>query len=113
MSCARWAFRPSRSTRAATARGDSTTAWCRCRSWMLGNPDPFAGLSAVLGAAPINVDPHRQRRKGVPEVVYAAGKPPRLVLAAVRALLDSQARVLVSRVPSEVVDLLRADLEPD
>ena len=36
--------------------------------------DPFAGLSAVLAAAPINVDPHRQRRKGVPEVVYAAGK---------------------------------------
>src|SRR5919199_24728 len=76
--------------------------------------DPFAGLSAVLAAAPVNVDPHRQRRKGVPEVVYAAGKPPRLVLAAVRALLDSQpsGRVLVSRASTDVVELLRADLEP-
>jgi pyridinium-3,5-biscarboxylic acid mononucleotide synthase len=79
---------------------------------MLAN-DPFAGLSAVLSAAPLNVDPHRQRRKGVPEVVYAAGKPPRLVVAAVRQLLDSQTRVLVSRVSSDVVELLRADLDPD
>jgi NCAIR mutase (PurE)-related protein len=80
---------------------------------MLGSTDPFAGLSAVLAAAPVNVDPHRQRRKGVPEVVFAAGKPPRLVLAAVRKLLESQARVLVSRVPSDVVELLRTHLEPD
>ena len=81
---------------------------------MLGNTDdPFAGLSAVLTAAPIQVDPHRQRRKGVPEVVYAAGKPPRLVLAAVRKLLEHQARVLVSRASPEVFDLLQTDLEPD
>jgi pyridinium-3,5-biscarboxylic acid mononucleotide synthase len=80
---------------------------------MLDKLDPFAGLSAVLGAAPVNVDPHRQRRKGVPEVVYAAGKPPNLVLAAVRKLLESQPRVLVSRAPSDVVDLLRASLQPD
>src|SRR5919205_2212053 len=75
--------------------------------------DPFAGLSAVLAAAPVNVDPHRQRRKGVPEVVYAAGKPPRLVLAAVRKLLEVQARVLVSRASTEVVDLLRTTLEAE
>ena len=82
---------------------------------MLGSSaDPFAGLSAVLAAAPVNVDPHRQRRKGVPEVVYAAGKPPHLVVAAVRALLEAQpsGRVLVSRARAEVVDLLRAELEP-
>jgi pyridinium-3,5-biscarboxylic acid mononucleotide synthase len=80
---------------------------------MLGNDDPFAGLGAVLTAAPINVDPHRPRRKGVPEVVYAAGKPPRLVLAAVRKLLEDQARVLVSRASADVLDLLRTELEPD
>jgi len=76
--------------------------------------DPFAGLSAVLGAASVQVDPHRQARKGVPEVVFAAGKPPRLTLAAVRALLEHQpsGRVLVSRASDEVIDLLRADLEP-
>ena len=76
--------------------------------------DPFAGLAAVLGAASVQVDPHRQARKGVPEVVYAAGKAPRLTLAAVHALLERQpsGRVLVSRASPEAVDILRADLEP-
>jgi hypothetical protein len=76
--------------------------------------DPFAGLAAVLGVAPVQVDPHRQARKGVPEVVYAAGKTPRLTLTAVRELLERQpaGRVLVSRATSEVVDLLRGELEP-
>ena len=50
--------------------------------------DPFAGLSAVLGVAPVQVDPERHARKGVPEVVYAAGKNPRLILTAVRDLLE-------------------------
>ena len=76
--------------------------------------DPFAGLAAVLGTVPIQVDPHRQARKGVPEVVYAAGKTPRLTLASVRDLLEQlpSGRVLVSRAAPEVVDLLRAELEP-
>jgi NCAIR mutase (PurE)-related protein len=83
---------------------------------MLADNDPFAGLSAVLAAAaPINVDPHRQRRKGVPEVVYAAGKAPEVVLAAVKALLSAQpsGRVLVSRAQATLVALLRSELEPD
>ena len=77
--------------------------------------DPFAGLSAVLGAAPVQVDPHRQRRKGVPEVVYASGKPPPLTLVAVRELLarTSTGRVLVSRASPETGDLLRSQLEPE
>lgn len=77
--------------------------------------DPFAGLAAVLGVAPIHVDPQRQSRKGVPEVVYAAGKPAALTLAAARELLASSAsgRVLVSRATAEVVDLLRTELERD
>ena len=76
--------------------------------------DPFAGLAAVLAAAPVQVDPHRQARKGVPEVVFAAGKQPRLTLAAVRDLLERQpaGRVLVSRAAPDVIDLLRAELEP-
>jgi NCAIR mutase (PurE)-related protein len=74
--------------------------------------DPFAGLAAVLGAAPVQVDPQRQTRKGVPEVVYAAGKTPLLTLLAVRELLarGPTGRVLVSRATSEVVELLRAEL---
>jgi NCAIR mutase (PurE)-related protein len=76
--------------------------------------DPFAGLAAVLGAAPVQVDPHRQARKGVPEVVYAGGKSPGLTLAAVRDLLTRQpaGRVLVSRATPEVVDALRGEFEP-
>ena len=75
--------------------------------------DPFAGLAAVLGAAAVQVDPHRQARKGVPEVVYAAGKAPRLTLAAVEALLERQpnGRVLISRAAPDVIDVLRAELE--
>jgi NCAIR mutase (PurE)-related protein len=75
--------------------------------------DPFAGLSAVLGAVPIHVDAHRQARKGVPEVVFAAGKPPQLTLNAVRALLLEQprGRVLVSRASPEAIELLRHELD--
>jgi len=77
--------------------------------------DPFAGLAAVLGTAPVHVDPQRQSRKGVPEIVYAAGKPPSLTLAAVRTLLTDgpTGRVLVSRASRETTDTLRAALEPD
>jgi pyridinium-3,5-biscarboxylic acid mononucleotide synthase len=75
--------------------------------------DPFAGLAAVLGAAPVHVDPHRQQRKGVPEIVYAAGKAAPLVLAAVQQLLARQpsGRVLVSRTSAEVAALLAAEFE--
>lgn len=75
--------------------------------------DPFAGLAAVLGAAPVHVDPHRQSRKGVPEVVYAAGKSPALTLDAVRRLLEDgpTGRVLVSRASPETTETLRATLE--
>jgi NCAIR mutase (PurE)-related protein len=77
--------------------------------------DPFAGLSAVLGVAPVHVDPQRQTRKGVPEVVYAAGKTPALTLSAVRTLLEEgpTGRVLVSRAPAETVELIRSSLEPE
>jgi len=76
--------------------------------------DPFAGLAAVLGAAPLQVDPHRMARKGVPEIVYALGKSPAMTLAAVRALLERQpsGRVLVSRASPELVQLLQSTLEP-
>jgi hypothetical protein len=74
--------------------------------------DPFAGLSGVLGAAAVQVDPGRQARKGVPEVVYAAGKAPSLTLLAVRQLLSRgpAGRVLVSRASPEVADFLEAEL---
>jgi NCAIR mutase (PurE)-related protein len=76
--------------------------------------DPFAGLAAVLGVAPVQVDPQRQARKGVPEIVYAAGKSPQLTLAAVRDLLEHgpTGRVLVSRASPQTTETLRAALSP-
>jgi NCAIR mutase (PurE)-related protein len=77
--------------------------------------DPLAGLSAVLGVTPVHVDPDRQVRKGVPEVVYAAGKLPSVNLAAVRQLLSRNptGRVLVSRASGDTVTYLRTALEPE
>jgi NCAIR mutase (PurE)-related protein len=77
--------------------------------------DPFAGLSAVLGAAPVHVDPGRQARKGVPEIVYAADKAPSLTLLAVRQLMlrTPGGRVLVSRASGETTEFLRRELEPE
>jgi len=65
----------------------------------------------VLGTLPVQVDAHRQARKGVPEVVYAAGKPPHLTVAAVRGLLERvpSGRVLVSRASADVVALLETE----
>jgi NCAIR mutase (PurE)-related protein len=76
--------------------------------------DPFAGLTAVLGATPVQVDPLRQFRKGVPEVVYAAGKPADLTVLSVAKLLERSptGRVLVSRVPTEVVRRLQNEFGP-
>lgn len=69
--------------------------------------DPFAGLHAVLAAAPVHVDPTRQQRKGTPEVVYAAGKTPQDTLAAVWGLLQSATgRVLVTRAPDGLAAFL-------
>lgn len=75
--------------------------------------DPFAALAALVAAAPVQVDPHRQARKGVPEVVYAPGKSPEVTLAAVWALLERtpSRRVLVSRPDGTTLDLLRGELE--
>ncbi|HEY2593498.1 MAG TPA: nickel pincer cofactor biosynthesis protein LarB [Chloroflexota bacterium] len=80
-----------------------------------GGLDPFAGLSAVLGAAPVHVDPGRQARKGVPEIVYAPGKTPSVALLAVRELLarGPSGRVLVSRASADLAHYLEDELRAD
>ncbi len=77
--------------------------------------DPFAGLSAVLNAAPVHVDPDRQTRKGVPEIVYGAGKTPGMALLAVRELLlrGPTGRVLVSRASADLAHFLDEELRAD
>ncbi len=80
----------------------------------LSNQDPFAGLAAVFAAASVHVDPHRQARRGIPEIVLAGAKPLDLTVAAVRALLEHSpaGRVLVSRASAQTAERLRAELEP-
>lgn len=86
-------------------------------------PDPFDALRAALrlGAAeqtvegetyPVRLDAGREDRIGVPEVVFAPGKSPDTLLAAVRGLLAARGRVLVSRVSEADVRSLRRQI-PD
>src|SRR3954447_13252963 len=57
-------------------------------------------------------DPNRQSRTGIPEVVYAASKPPQVVAEALRQLALANGRAMASRISDEAVDELRALLEP-
>ena len=82
-------------------------------------PDPFDALRAALRLTaveqpvegttyPLRLDPGREARIGVPEVVYAPGKSTSSLTAAVRGLLEDRGRVLISRVSEPDVLLLRA-----
>jgi len=86
-------------------------------------PDPFDALRAALrldaaeqpatsGTYPVRLDAGREARIGVPEVVYAPGKSPSNLVEAVRGLLASRGRVIVSRVNDANSVLLRAQF-PD
>ena len=56
------------------------------------------------------LDPHRDRRKGVPEVVYAPGKTEQALEAIVRRLLAERGFSLVTRLEIERADRLRQNL---
>ncbi len=47
------------------------------------------------------LDPDRLRRKGVPEVIYAPGKPPKVTADLAARMLDASGQALVSRVTDE------------
>ncbi len=63
---------------------------------------PFEALSAGDSPPFARVDHARERRRGFPEVVLAAGKSGEQVLAITRALSRRTARTLVTRVDEEV-----------
>ncbi|MDQ2786008.1 MAG: nickel pincer cofactor biosynthesis protein LarB, partial [Chloroflexota bacterium] len=82
-------------------------------------PDPFDALRAALRLEaaeepainetyPVRLDTGREARLGVPEVIYAPGKSPNNLVEAVRGLLASRGRVIVSRVDDAHTALLRA-----
>ena len=86
---------------------------------------PFIDLSNALGREPefgnpslrhevaIRVDPHRQQRTGIPEVVFAAGKSAEDVAAALRELAHANGRALASRVSGDQLNVIGALLEPE
>ncbi len=57
----------------------------------------------------IRPDPMRERRKGVPEVVFGETKSTAQVLAMAHSLLQGSGRALISRVRAETVAALRAE----
>ncbi|MCA1667514.1 MAG: hypothetical protein LC793_09015, partial [Thermomicrobia bacterium] len=83
------------------------------------NPDPFDALRSALQPAsaaesppdsetyPLRLDPGREARIGVPEVVYAPGKGDDQLTDAVRGLLAARGWVIVSRVDNVSAALLR------
>jgi len=82
-------------------------------------PDPFDALRAALrpdtdeqsapnDTYPLRLDTGREARLGMPEVIYAPGKSPSNLVEAVRGLLASRGRVIVSRMNDADTALLRA-----
>lgn len=75
--------------------------------------DPFADLVAALDDAPdpdgsprVRVDPNREDRTGVPEIVLAERKSTPDLLAALRSLAVANGRALASRLqPHHIADL--------
>ncbi len=80
--------------------------------------DPLAPLRAAMDAlrdgdehggdgGALRLDSGREARTGIPEVIYAPGKPPARVIAAVEGLVRASRRAIVSRVDDALVDTLR------
>ena len=63
----------------------------------------------------LRIDPNRRLRTGIPEVIYAASKPPQAVAEALKQLATANGRALASRVADDTVthiaDFARANLE--
>ena len=61
-------------------------------------------VSAVVEIRP---DFHRELRKGVPEVIYGETKDIEQIVAMTRKMLDETGRTIISRVPTEAIEVLR------
>ena len=55
----------------------------------------------------IRPDFHREQRKGVPEVIYGETKDIEQIVAVARKMLDETGRTIISRVPTEAIEILR------
>ena len=61
-------------------------------------------VSAVVEIRP---DFHREQRKGVPEVIYGETKDIEQIVAVARKMLNETGRTIISRVPTEAIEVLR------
>jgi len=61
----------------------------------------------VSGVVEIRPDFHREQRKGVPEVIYGETKEIEQIVLMTRKLLDETGRTIISRVPTEAIEVLR------
>ena len=55
----------------------------------------------------IRPDSHREQRKGVPEVIFGETKDIDQIISMTRTLLDTTGRTIISRVPTEAIEVLR------
>jgi NCAIR mutase (PurE)-related protein len=76
-------------------------------------PDLGPSISSSETVPHARPDPGRERRKGVPEVVYTAGKSVAASLDAARALLEQSGRAILSRVDDDLELELRKAFAPD
>jgi pyridinium-3,5-biscarboxylic acid mononucleotide synthase len=61
-------------------------------------------ISSVVEIRP---DPHREQRKGVPEVIFGETKDVDQIVLMARTLLNETGRSIISRVPAEAIEVLR------
>src|SRR5438876_8916581 len=55
----------------------------------------------------IRPDSHREQRKGVPEVIFGETKDIDQIVSMTRTLLNETGRTIISRVPTEAIEVLR------
>jgi pyridinium-3,5-biscarboxylic acid mononucleotide synthase len=67
-------------------------------------PSEINHVSTVIEIRP---DVHREQRKGVPEVIFGETKDIDQIISMTRTLLDTTGRTIISRVPTEAIEVLR------
>ena len=67
-------------------------------------PSEINPISTVIEIRP---DVHREQRKGVPEVIFGETKDIDQIISMTRTLLDTTGRTIISRVPTEAIEVLR------
>jgi pyridinium-3,5-biscarboxylic acid mononucleotide synthase len=67
-------------------------------------PSEINHISTVIEIRP---DVHREQRKGVPEVIFGETKDIDQIISMTRTLLDTTGRTIISRVPTEAIEVLR------